>query len=1050
MAGRATVSALAAWAGGPIPPGAGEAPLMAGFPFRTATFDGPQSAVAAALLLVSTSPHADDGGAIRIGIATGEPDAAAREASSIAAWAAPGSIVMTAGAMEALEHRLPDGMALRTETLMIGGRPLSVFALRAASEVVPHSLPRPSTRLIGRGSELREIRDLLREQRLVSLTGPPGSGKTRLALEIGRVTLGTFPDGVWFAALAPIQDPDLVSTAVAESLGLKEEAGVPMMDVVGRYLAQRDLLLIMDNFEHVLDAATSVAGWLETAPRLRVLATSRAPLHLSGEYEVVVPPLMVPSNPDDPEAWNTEAVQLFNERARAVAPDFQPDARTLPDIARICRRLDGLPLALELAAARAKALPAAAIRRRLEQSLELLKQSNRDAPARHRSLHAAVSWSHSLLSPAEQAALRRLSVFRGGWDLEAADAVTLDSTELGVDPLELMTSLLDESLIRRQLDVRTEPRYDMLETLREYGRERLLEAGEAEDTDERHARWFLELAERLAPSLTGRDQRASLDRLERESDNLRAALRWAIDRRAVELGMRLAAALWRFWQMRGHIGEGRQLLAELMAIDAEVDARVRARALSAAGSLAYWQNDRAAATGFYEASVELRRGIGDPAELASGLYDLGHALSVLGPEPDSARGRALETEALEIYRSLGDETGEAWLIWALALNSNFAGDHATAIEELARGIDAFRNLDDPFGLAWALTMHGVAAARLERYEGAAASLREALGIFAAVDDVSGIETVLEHLARLAMARGDVRRAIRLTAAAARVHGIGQTAIVEMGDSVDGRRLLPTHGLTDEEMDAARREGEAMTTAEAVEYALQADDAQVAAQSGLWAYVLGRMRAERGGVPVRSWGGEKAGSRQAQAIFAFLFDRGEIGVSKDEVTELLWPDLPIRRGDLAFHRTLGGLRSVLDEHRTGASSIAYSGGRYRLNPEVVAWSDVAAFEDLLAKSTQLDGRAAIDALEEARVLYRGDLFDDCPVYGDSSEVEERRAYLRGRFEDLLVQLGDRYSELGDSGAAAARYRQALAVNPTSPRATAGLARVGAVGRAEASG
>lgn len=1041
MAGRAIVSALAAWGGAPIPPSAEGASASAGSPFRTATFDEAHAAVAAALLLLGTAPHAAEAGAVRIGIATGDPDAAAREASSLGAWAAAGSIVMTGAAMEALGDRLPDGMAVRMEELMIGARPATVFGLRAAAEVVPHALPHPSTRLIGRGSELHEIRDLLQEQRLISLTGPPGSGKTRLALEIGRANLGRFTDGAWFAGLAPVQDPDLVSTAVAEALAVKEEAGTPMIDVVGRHLAQRSLLLIMDNFEHVLDAASSVARWLEASPHLRVLVTSRAPLHLSGEYEFVVPPLMVPPDPDDPEAWNSEAVQLFSDRARAVSPDFQPDARTLPDIARICRRLDGLPLALELAAARAKALPPAAIRRRLDHSLELLKQSNRDAPARHRSLHAAVSWSHSLLSEAEQAALRRLAVFRGGWDLEAADAVTLASHELGLDPLELMTSLLDESLIRRQPDSAVEPRYDMLETLREYGRERLREAGEAEASHERHARWFLELAERLAPSLTGGDQRSSLDRLERESDNFRAALRWAIDRREVELGMRLGAALWRFWQIRGHIGEGRQLLAELTAIDAEVDPRVRARALSAAGSLAYWQNDPAAAIGSYEASVELRRGIGDPAELASGLYDLGHALSVLGPV-DPARGRALETEALAIYRSLGDRMGEARLIWALGTNSHFAGDDATAIDELAQSIDAFRDLDDPFGLAWALTIHGVPAARLERHDVAGASWREALTIFSAVDDVSGIDTVLDHLGRLAMVRGDVRRAVRLSAAASRVRGISQSAIVEMDDILGDPRSLPEHGLTDEELEAARREGEAMTTAEAVDYALQAEETQTTVRSDLRVHALGPMRAERGGVPIRSWGGEKAGSRQAQALFAFLFDRGEIGVPKDEVTELLWPDLSIRRGDLAFHRTLGGLRSVLDQGRAGAPSIVYSGGRYRLSADLVAWSDVGAFEDLLATSMRADGRRALDALEEARVLYRGDLFDDCPFYGDSAAVEERRAYLRGRFEDLLVELGDRYTELGDATTAAARYRQALVVNPASPRAIAGLARIDA--------
>jgi DNA-binding SARP family transcriptional activator len=311
-----------------------------------------------------------------------------------------------------------------------------------------------------------------------------------------------------------------------------------------------------------------------------------------------------------------------------------------------------------------------------------------------------------------------------------------------------------------------------------------------------------------------------------------------------------------------------------------------------------------------------------------------------------------------------------------------------------------------------------------------------------VGDASGIDSVLEHLARLTAARGDPRRAIRLAAAAARVRGVSESAIVEvaygaMGSGLEGVRLRP------DEIAAARREGEGMSTAEAVAYALAGGGD---GSGGLRVKALGSMHVERGGVPMRRWGGEKAGSRQAQAIFAFLFDRGEAGVLKDEVTELLWPDLEIRRGDLAFHRTLGGLRSVLDKGEDG-DSIRYDGGRYRLAPHIVAWSDVAAFEELLDGASARGAGASVAALEEARILYRGDYLDDCPFFGDSSFVEERRAYLRGRFEDLLVKLGDRYRETGDADSAAARYRQALGVNPTSTAARAGLERLGAVVGAE---
>ena len=927
---------------------------------------------------------------------------------------------------------------------MSGSAPVRARAGARAAEAAS-ALPLPPTRLVGRAVQLRRICDLLASDRLVTLTGPPGGGKTRLAIEVAHAIRDRFADGAWFAPLAPIQDSEHVVNAVARTFGLNERAGGPMREVVGAYLAERELLLVLDNFEHVLDGAGVVVEWIAAAPRLRCLVTSRAALHLTGEHEFAVPPLDVPADPDDPAAASSEAVQLFNERAEAVA-GFEADEAALRDIALICRRLDGLPLALELAAARTKALPVAEIRSRLSQNLDLLTRAARDVPERHRSLHAAMSWSFGLMSPAERTFFRRLSVFRGGWSLEAADAVTLASAELGSDPLDLTTLLLDESLIRRQSEVRLEARYDMLETLREYGRERLAEANEADATADRHAEWCLALAERAAGMLTGSDRGSWLDRLEREMNNFRAAMRWAIDRRRVELGMRLGSALWRFWQIRAHITEGRHLLAELLGLSADVDPPIRARALSAAGSLAYWRNDGPACISLYEEAVRMRREIGDQRELASALYDLGHALSALDQVQDTERGRALENEALGIYRSLGDPGGEAWLIWALGCNSHFAGDNESAVVDCLASAERFRTLDDQFGLAWALTMGAFAAYRLDRLDIAGRSWHEALAIFAAVDDVSGIDTVLEHLARLARTGGQTKKAIRLRAAAARIRGVSESAIADIAYPGD---MAPdvAHDwspLSREEVDLARREGAAMTTAEAVAHALEDHHEEASAQ--LRMYALGPMIVERRGASLRRWGGDKAGSRQAQALFAFLFDRGSAGIAKDEATELIWPDLSIRRGDLAFHRTLGGLRSVLDEGRGDAGSILFEGGRYRLARDVVGWSDVGTFDTLLSAAMRQPAGDAIQVLEEARRLYRGDLLDDCPIYGDSAFVERRRAELRGRFEDLLVELGDRYIEAGDSASAAERYREALTIDRDNERATAGLERLKATPRA----
>lgn len=1054
MAGRTEISALAAWAA-PPDPGNGRrgtaASTVRSTPFRTALFDDVHGAVSAALLLISAVPYREGSAPIGIAIAHGEAEAARAEADAIASHAAPGSILLTPAAVEAMGHRLPDGMALRAESVTTDAGGLTAFALRSATEVVPHSLPVPATRLIGRASELRDLRELLAAQRLITLAGPPGSGKTRLAVELARSALGTFADGAWFVPLAPIQDESLVAHAVARALDVSEQPGSPMVEVVARHLESRRLLVIFDNFEHLLGGAAVVAEWLAAAPDLHVLTTSREPLHLSGEWEFGVPPLRVPIDPDDPRAADADAVQLFTERARAVDASFGTDGLALRDVVQICRRLDGLPLAVELAAARAKALPVASILGRLERSMELLTRGARDIPERHHSLRAAVSWSHDLLAPGEQAFFRRLAAFRGGWSLDAAEAVTA-AGDLGESALDLTTSLLDKSLVRRHSDARSEPRYEMLEVIREYAHERLEETGEDNETAERHATWYLELAERAAPMLTGRERGEWLDQLESELDNLRTALRWALDHRRIELGMRLAAALWRFWQIRAHMSEGRQVLAELLAVDAEVDPAIRARALSAAGSLAYWQNDGRPCMRYYEASLELRRQLGDPAEIASGLYDLGHALSCVASVKDPERGRRLELEALEIYRSVGSRMGEAWLVWALGCNAHFAGDNRSAANELSQAIDQFRELGDPFGLAWALSMHALASMLIGQNELAVQHFREALPIFAEVDDVSGIDSALEHLARLAAADGDPRRAVRLAAAAARIRGISESAILEMvyaGQPAGTRPLMLDRAklpLTPEEVEALTREGETMTTAEAVAYALADEPARAVAGLHVWA--LGPMQVERDGRRIQRWGGDKAGSRQAQAIFAFLFDRGATGITKDEAVELLWPDLPIKRGDLAFHRTLGGLRAVLEGGRQAGNVISYEGGRYRLAPELVDWSDVGAFEELLDEPTGQDGHGRARALEEARELYRGDLFDDCPFYGDSAFVEDRRAYLQARHEDLLSELGELYAARGDEGLAMARFRQALALNPESARAQSGMARLGAIPEADA--
>lgn len=1005
-----------------------------------ATFDSAFDAAIAARLMAQGV--ATDGRSPRAAIASGEPSRAALVATDIVNAGDQREILLTSQAARELEERLPDRVAL--QPLADGGaRPGDIFRLVSADQLVPHALPLVTTSFLGRETQLDELKTLLASSHLVTLSGPPGSGKTRLAVELAERVLGRFPDGAWFVPLAPIHDPGLIAPSVASVLGVKEDAALDMAAVIRRRLAGRRLLLVLDNFEQLVAGAPSLADWIRGAPGLCLLVTSRAVLRTEGEREYQVPPLPVPASVDDPRALETDAVRLFLARAGHDGASGSTDQSKLPQIAALVRRLDGLPLAIELAAARARVQPLAAIIAQVGHSLAVVGRDATHLPSRQRSLRAAIAWSYELLAADEQRFVRRVAVFKGGWELAAAAAVTLVRSETRAR--RLTASLLDKSLLQVEAGQDEPVRYEMLETIREYGLEQLAGAGELEATRSRHADWCLAFAEQAAPRLTGREQREWLHRLESNHDNLRAALGWTIEIEDPRMGLRLATALWRFWQMRGHIREGREWLRTLLAKSDGVDPMLRAAGLSAAGGLAYWQVDMEAACDLYQRSLELRRATGDPLSEAEGLYDLGFALTVPGtPTTDIARGHQLGREALELFVASGDRAGEAKATWFLAWNTHAAGNSEQAVPALQRSVELFRALGDQFGVAWALHVLGMSALRVERIGLAAASWREALQIFADGDDTTGIESVLDDLAALAVRRGQPERGLQLAAASARLREASGSRLSEMVRELEHRSMTGGRRLSEEAIDAAWRQGEAMSLAEAVALALRPDEEAEAgnAAHGLRVYALGSMRVERDGVPVQRWGGAKAGSRQGQAIFAFLFDRGDRGIAKDEVTELIWPDLAIRRGDLAFHRTLAALRTVLEqgpgEHY---DSVAYSRGRYRLNPGIIGWSDVGAFEERLRTAAQLDGDEALAALEDARRLYRGELFDDCPFYGASSAVEERRTYLRGRLIDTLVTLGERYERSGDLVMAADRFRRALAVDPGSAGAAAGLERLG---------
>lgn len=644
------------------------------------------------------------------------------------------------------DHRLKDVGALRLWQVTAPGLG-SEFPPLASLEI-PTNLPADVTDFVGRDREVSEVRELVHGGRLVTLTGPGGTGKTRLSLRVAREVTPEFPHGVFFVPLEPIRDPALVPGTIAEALALREEPSRSITDVLKERLRDRATLLVLDNFEQVVPAAPVIADLLRAAPRLRCLASSREILRVYGEQEYPVPALS-----------EGDATILFARRAAMVKPGFTLADDERDTVRAICARLDHLPLAIELAAARLRVFTLKTLRQRLEKSLAVLATGARDLPERQRTLHGAIAWSFDLLTDGERAVYRRLAVFVGGCQAEAAEAVCDPQAELEVPVVDALASLVDKSLLRTSEDLDGATRFRMLETIRDYAGERLAEAGELADVRRRHATWLLDLVEAREVELTGGEDKPWLDRLVAEHDNVRAALAWTLETGDAPLGLRIASAIWRFWQQRGHLTEGRRWLGTLLALPAAAaPTRERARGLAAVAGIAYWQSDFAPLAEWYEEAVRIHEGLGDRPGLADALYNLSFVPFVGG---DLARASELMERSRAMYAAMHDDVGLAKLGDALTALRFRQGDLDGAIESQQDVLRYRRSQRNAFHLGDSLTLYTLLLSEAGRAAEAKAVMREALATQMAVENVGSTAALLLLGARWAARTGDPVRAARL-------------------------------------------------------------------------------------------------------------------------------------------------------------------------------------------------------------------------------------------------------------------------------------------------
>lgn len=842
-------------------------------------FNSAREAVAAAIEAqrgLAAEPWPDEAAVrVRMGLHSGEAGMAGgtlvgldiNRAARIAAVAHGGQILLSDTTRALVASALPADVQLRDlgafrlkdllgpeRLAQLNGEGLQDnFPALRIPDARPNNLPTQLTTFVGRDTELGQAAGLLASTRLLTLTGPGGTGKTRLSIELAARVADGFPDGTFFVPLAPIRDPMLVAPRIASAVGLVDSGARSIMDTLAEWLRDRRLLLVLDNFEQVTDAATVVADLLRSADGLKVIVTSRAALRISGEQEYPVPGLPTPPDPThlssydrmqlpggsralDPETLaQYAAVRLFIERAVAVRPSFSVTNENAPAVAAISARLHGMPLAIELAAARIKLLSPDAILARLEHQLDVLAAGARDLPPRQQTLRGAIAWSYDLLDEGGRRLLDRLSVFASGSDPESAEAICGPSSELGGELIDGLMALADQSLLKVEETADGEPRFRLLDTIREYAAARLEARGEKAAILDRHRAWYLALAERAAAEMSRADQRRWLDRLELEHDDIRADLDRAVAAPDPDTAVRLGFAMWRFWQKHGHLAEARRRLEAMAAARwTGDDPRLRARLMEALGGVCWWQGDFPEMAKHYQEALDLWLAMGDEAEIANAYYNasFSHAvphradLPFEDADPDQI-GLGYIEQARERFRAIGNRGGEANALWALGNYHYFRSHPGNGVSQFREALEMFRQTQDLTMEAWSLHMLGSGLLRNGEVAEGKQHVAHAVRHFHAAGDTAGLTLTLDDLSAVAVAEGDLVRAARLRGVARNLTaetGAGLAGYVEEAFEQRARPGVRAH-MSKADVERYGAEGAAMTLDEAVAYALEGCEVQ---------------------------------------------------------------------------------------------------------------------------------------------------------------------------------------------------------------------------------